>query len=146
VTLAAFQKAQNTKPNLRSIWISSMSEDKQPNDQNRSTEDDYGAEQFRHITDAEHARKRPSMYIGDTGVRGLHHMVYEVVDNSIDEAMAGHATQVRVTINADGSVGVEDDGRGIPVEPVEIDGVKISRLEVAFTKLKFGAKSQENES
>ena len=76
----------------------------------------YTAEDLEHLSDLEHVRERPAMYIGDTTARGLHHLVYEVVDNSIDEAMAGYATIVSVTINADGSVTVEDDGRGIPVE------------------------------
>ncbi|HJQ82245.1 MAG TPA: ATP-binding protein, partial [Lacipirellulaceae bacterium] len=76
----------------------------------------YTAEDLEHLSDLEHVRERPAMYIGDTTARGLHHLVYEVVDNSIDEAMAGHATVVSVSINVDGSVTVEDDGRGIPVE------------------------------
>src|ERR1700754_2959666 len=82
----------------------------------RKADADYTAEDLQHLSDLEHVRERPSMYIGDTTVRGLHHMVYEVVDNSIDEAMAGYAHQVSVIINTDGSVTVEDDGRGIPVE------------------------------
>ena len=76
----------------------------------------YGADNLQHLSDLEHVRERPSMYIGDTAARGLHHLVYEVVDNSIDEAMAGYAKNVQVTINNDGSVTVEDDGRGVPVE------------------------------
>ncbi|RMG02419.1 MAG: DNA gyrase subunit B, partial [Planctomycetota bacterium] len=99
---------------------------------------DYSAEDLEHLSDLEHVRQRPSMYIGDTGVRGLHHLVYEVVDNSIDEAMAGFATEVRVTINTDGSVTVEDDGRGIPVE-IHPD-LGISTLEGVMTVLKFGGK------
>ncbi len=82
----------------------------------RRVEGAYGAEQLEHLSDLEHVRERPSMYIGDTTLRGLHHLVYEVVDNSIDEAMAGYATEIKVTINNDGSVTVEDNGRGIPVE------------------------------
>src|SRR5262249_59293383 len=76
----------------------------------------YTSEDLQHLSDVEHVRQRPSMYIGDTTIRGLHHLVYEVVDNSIDEAMAQFATQVSVTINEDDSVTVEDDGRGIPVD------------------------------
>ena len=77
---------------------------------------DYTAKDLEHLSDLEHVRERPSMYIADTTARGLHHLVYEVVDNSIDEAMAGFATEISVTINNDGSVTVEDNGRGIPVE------------------------------
>src|SRR5581483_4847712 len=102
----------------------------------RKIESDYGAESLQHLSDLEHVRERPSMYIGDTGVRGLHHMVYEVVDNSIDEAMAGYARQVRVTINSEGSVTVEDDGRGIPVETHPDLG--FSTLQGVMTVLKFG--------
>jgi len=104
----------------------------------------YGAEQLQHLSDLEHVRERPSMYIGDTTGRGLHHLVYEVVDNSIDEAMVGHAKNVRVTINNDGSITVEDDGRGIPVEPhpqlSEELGREVSTLEGVMTVLKFGGK------
>ncbi|MBX9789891.1 MAG: DNA gyrase subunit B [Pirellulales bacterium] len=100
--------------------------------------DEYGAEDINLLSDLEHVRERPSMYIGDTTVRGLHHMVYEVVDNSIDEAMAGFATQVEVTINVDGSATIEDNGRGIPVETHPDIGV--STLEGVMTYLKFGGK------
>src|SRR5665648_95916 len=74
----------------------------------RKADAEYTAEDLQHLSDLEHVRERPSMYIGDTTLRGLHHMVYEVVDNSIDEAMAGHAHRVSVSINNDGSVTVED--------------------------------------
>ncbi len=104
-------------------------------------EGDYGAEQLQHLSDLEHVRERPSMYIGDTGLRGLHHLVYEVVDNSIDEAMAGHAAHIKVTINTDGSVTVEDDGRGIPVEMHPDLG--FSTLQGVMTVLKFGGKFEK---
>jgi DNA gyrase subunit B len=105
---------------------------------------DYSADDLKHLSDLEHVRQRPSMYIGDTGIKGLHHLVYEVVDNSIDEAMAGHAKTVSVTVNSDGSVTVEDDGRGIPVtrhaQLSEQMGRDISTLEGVMTVLKFGGK------
>jgi DNA gyrase subunit B len=107
----------------------------------------YTAADLEHLTDLEHVRERPAMYIGDTTTRGLHHLVYEVVDNSIDEAMAGFATVVNVTINVDGSVTVEDDGRGIPVERhpqlSEEIGRDVSTLEGVMTVLKFGGKFQK---
>ncbi len=101
-------------------------------------EGEYGAEQLEHLSDLEHVRERPSMYIADTTARGLHHLVYEVVDNSIDEAMAGHATEISVRINNDGSVTVEDNGRGIPVE--EHPDLGFSTLQGVMTVLKFGGK------
>ena len=108
---------------------------------------EYTSKDLEHLSDLEHVRERPSMYIGDTTARGLHHLVYEVVDNSIDEAMAGHATTVSVTINVDGSVTVEDDGRGIPVERheqlSEEAGRDVSTLEGVMTVLKFGGKFQK---
>ena len=109
--------------------------------------DSYSAEDLQHLSDLEHVRERPAMYIGDTTARGLHHLVYEVVDNSIDEAMAGHATTVSVSINVDGSVTVEDDGRGIPVERhaqlSEEIGRDVSTLEGVMTVLKFGGKFEK---
>ncbi|MCU0961497.1 MAG: DNA gyrase subunit B [Pirellulaceae bacterium] len=108
---------------------------------------DYRPEDLQHLSDMEHVRKRPAMYIGDVTTRGLHHLVYEVVDNSIDEAMAGFARNIRVTVNAEGSVTVEDDGRGIPVEPHEQLskelGREVSTLEGVMTVLKFGGKFEK---
>ncbi len=103
---------------------------------------EYTAADLQHLTDLEHVRERPSMYIGDTAVRGLHHLVYEVVDNSIDEAMAGYAKNISVTINVDGSVTVEDDGRGIPGRKMHPD-LGFSTLEGVMTVLKFGGKFQK---
>ena len=98
----------------------------------------YSADSIQALEGMEHVRMRPSMYIGDVGVRGLHHLVYEVVDNSIDEAMGGHCDTIGVTVNEDGSVTVEDNGRGIPVDMHKKEGV--SALEVVMTKIGAGGK------
>jgi len=82
----------------------------------KKVKDTYEGDDLQRLSDLEHVRERPSMYIGDTTGRGLHHLVYEVVDNSIDEAMAGFASAIHVTINNDGSITCLDDGRGIPVD------------------------------
>jgi DNA gyrase subunit B len=107
----------------------------------------YDGEDLKHLSDLEHVRERPGMYIGDTTLKGLHHLVYEVVDNSIDEAMAGHAKYVSVAINTDGSVTVEDDGRGIPVDRhaqlSELMQKEMSTLEGVMTVLKFGGKFEK---
>jgi len=100
--------------------------------------DNYSADSIQALEGMEHVRKRPSMYIGDTGVRGLHHLVYEVVDNSIDEAMAGHCDTIKVVIQKDGAVSTEDNGRGIPVDLHKKEGV--SALEVVMTKIGAGGK------
>jgi DNA gyrase subunit B len=98
----------------------------------------YSADSIQALEGMEHVRMRPSMYIGDVGVRGLHHLVYEVVDNSIDEAMGGHCDSIQVIINEDNSITTKDNGRGIPVDLHKKEGV--SALEVVMTKIGAGGK------
>ncbi len=100
----------------------------------------YTADDIKVLEGMEAVRLRPAMYIGSNGEMGLHHLVYEVVDNSVDEALAGHATHIEVTIHIDNSITVVDDGRGIPVDDMLIDGEKIPAAQVVLTKLHAGGK------
>src|SRR5579863_3893906 len=101
---------------------------------------DYTADSIKVLGGMEAVRKRPAMYIGSTGELGLHHLVYEVVDNSVDEALAGYADKIEATIHLDNSITVIDNGRGIPVDNMDIDGEKIPAAQVVMTKLHAGGK------
>src|SRR3954451_18297379 len=98
----------------------------------------YTDKDIKHLRNAAHIRQRPGMYIGDTGPKGLHHLVYELIYNSVDEALAGFAKHITVTVHVDGSIGVADDGRGIPVTPYEDTGR--STLEMVLTEMGAGGK------
>mgnify|MGYP002525092268 FL=1 len=103
-----------------------------------SKSDDYKADQIQVLEGLEAVRKRPAMYIGTTGEAGLHHLVYEVVDNSIDEAMNGHCDIIEIVLHSDGSCSVKDNGRGIPVDNHPIH--KVPAVEIVMTKLHAGGK------
>src|SRR5947199_946017 len=129
-TTAADSKLKNGKPAANG----------KPNGANGTGTHDYTAESIKVLGGMEAVRKRPAMYIGSTGELGLHHLVYEVVDNSVDEALAGFADKIEVTIHLDNSITVIDNGRGIPVDSMDIDGEKIPAAEVVMTKLHAGGK------
>src|SRR5436190_16675216 len=105
--------------------------------------DAYGASHIRSLDDVEHVRTRPGMYIGGYNPRGLHHLVYEIVDNSIDEALAGFAKHVEVRINPDGSCTVTDDGRGIPIDVHPDTG--LPAVEMVFASLATGGKFEHDD-
>src|SRR5579862_5461643 len=127
-TTAADSKLKNGKPAANG----------KPNGANGTH--DYTAESIKVLGGMEAVRKRPAMYIGSTGEMGLHHLVYEVVDNSVDEALAGFADRVDVTIHIDNSITVVDNGRGIPVDNMDIDGEKLPAAQVVMTTLHAGGK------